>query len=408
MSTDAPAAPAAPAPAKSFEQMATEHFKAPEAATPVTPVAPPAPEAKPIAESKTPVASDKTPAAEKKTVSIHDKIAAKKETPATPAEPVDPFAHIAPEKDMSEKSLTGWKALKTEATQKVRAAEQELAAARAQIETFRKATPAESQEIERLKTEHKAALDRLAVLDLQNHPDFTRQYVEPKKKALTEATEVLQYNGKESVDVSLLLSKNPKDFAAAVSEITKDMNQMDATTVQTSLRSAYKLSAEEKSALSKGSELQQQIQQREAMKAKQAFEETFSQFGPKDLLIEAVEIPDDATPEEKAEIETMNREFSSVKQTAESLAFGKLDEKGVARIALEASLYRAQMKGLIPRMNTEYQKVVRERNQLADELKSIRASKGSGQFTGDSGGRGNAPSNETPEQMATRMFSQTP
>lgn len=346
---------------------------------------------------------------EKKTVSLHDKITEKNATAAAkeaPAPDTDPFAHISPEKDMSEKSLTGWKALKTEATAKLRAAEQELANAKSQIETFRKATPAEAAEVERLKKEHQAALDRLAVLDVQNHPDFTRQYSEPKKKALAEATEVLGYNGKESVDLAVLMSKSPKDFAAAVSEITKDMNQMDATTVQTSLRSAYRIGSEERVALSKSGELQQQIAQREAQRAKAAFEETWKGLDLKDGLFPAVEIPDGADENEKTEIQRMNQAFANVRTQAENYAFGKLDERGVAQIAQKAALLDVHMNTVIPRMNTEYQKVRAERDLAIKELKAIRAGKNPGSFTGDSG-KSTAPNGKVSlDSLATQYFTQ--
>lgn len=358
----------------------------------------PAPEAAPVPEVK-----------EKKTVSLHDKITEKNATAAAKEASVadtDPFAHISPEKDMSEKSLTGWKALKTEATTKLRAVEQKLAQAESQIETFRKATPAEAAEVERLKKEHQIALDRLAILDVQNHPDFTRQYVEPKKKALAEAAEVLGYTGKDGVDFASLLAKNPKDFSAAVSEITKDMNQMDATTVQTSLRSAYKLSSEEKSALSKSSELQQQIQQREAQRAKAAFEETWNGLALKDGLMPQIEIPADADENEKVEIQRMNTAFAGARAKAEAYAFGKLDERGVANIAQKAALLDVHINTVIPRMNTEYQKVRAERDLLLKEMKAIRASKNPGSFTGDSG-KSTAPNGKVSlDSLATQYFTQ--
>lgn len=412
MSTEpATAAPPAAAPGgDGLNSLATQFFSAPQgdnanpgkATFEMQPITPPA--------TKPPSEAAPAPAAEpkeKKTVSIHDKISEKKaEVAPVTAPDTDPFAHISPEKDMSEKSLTGWKALKTEATAKLRAAEQELANAKAQIEIFRNATPAQAADIAQREKEYKAAMDELAVLRVEKHPDFIRQYVEPKKKALSEATEVLTYNGKESVDVTALLGKSPKDFAAAVSEITKDMNQMDATTVQTSLRSAYKLNGEERNALSQSSTLKQEIAQREAQRAKAAFEETFKSLDLKDGLFPAVEIPEDADENEKAEIQRMNQEFASVKTKAEAYAFGKLDERGVAKIAQKAALLDVHMQTVIPRMNTEYQKVRAERDAAVKELKAIRAGKNPGSFTGDSG-KAPAPNGKVSlDSLATQFFTQ--
>lgn len=415
MSTEqaAPPPPAPAAPAKTggdgLDGLASQMFSAPSGdnASPGSAKF----EMQPIETAQKPAAPE-APAAtpepkEKKTVSIHDKITSKKEA-TPPAADADPFGHIAPEKDMSEKSLTGWKALKTEATTKLRAAQQEAADAKAQLETFRKASPADTAEIERLKQEHKMLLDKVAVLDVQNHPDFTRQYVEPKKKALADAAEVLGYNGKDGVDVAVLLAKNPKEFAAAVSEITKDMNQMDATTVQTSLRSAYKLNGEEKSALTNSSALKQEIAQREAQRAKQAFEETFQSLELKDGFFQPIEIPEDADDNERQEIQRVNEGFASVKQKAEAYAFGKLDERGVAKIAQKAALLDVHMQTVIPRMNTEYQKVRAERDALAKELKAIRANKNPGSFTGDGGAKAAPNGKVSLDALATQYFTQQP
>src|SRR4029079_2674225 len=117
-------------------------------------------------------------------------------------------------------------------------------------------------EVERLKAEHKALSDKMALIDVASTPDFQRQYTLPKTKAVAEASEVLAYSGKEGVDVNALLGKDRKNFSAAVAELTKDLNPMDATTVQTALRDAYRISTEEKAALANSSQLREQIRQR--------------------------------------------------------------------------------------------------------------------------------------------------
>ena len=192
----------------------------------------------------------------------------------------------------------------------------ELEDFRAQAAVTRQAAPAEAAEMEKLRAEHKALLDRIAVVDLQNHPDFKRQYVTPRQEAIKAAKEVLDYNGQEGVELDGLLSLPLKAFNAKVAEATKDLNSMDATTVQTSLRLAYTLNNAGKQALSQAGELGQQLVQADAAKAKGVFEKIWEKIDvAKDVLV-PVDAPDDATPEEKQSFEARNQALTQLRANA--------------------------------------------------------------------------------------------
>lgn len=296
-----------------------------------------------------------------------------------PAEPVDRFADIAEPEGISESGKKGWKALKTKAETEITTAQKKLADAEAQLAMLRKATPADIADVEKLKGEHQKALDRLAVLDLQNHPDFTRQYTEPKAKALIEAGEVLAYNNKGAIDPALL-GKSQKDFNAAVAEMTKDMNSMDASTVQVAMRNAYRLAGDERTALAKAGELRSGIEAKDAQQRTQAFEKVYGNLGFENLIT-AKEAPADATAEQKAQVAEYNAALSQTRSMAEKNAFGRLSPEDAATVATKAAYLDVMVKHVVPVLEKGYSAVVAERNALAKELQAIRGLKQPGSFT---------------------------
>lgn len=335
-------------------------------------VTPPAAVAAPAAVTPPPVAVEPAPAAV-----ATPQVAV--EVPPVAAEPVDRFADIAEPEGISESGKKGWKALKTKAETEITTAQKKLADAEAQLATLRKATPADIADVEKLKGEHQKALDRLAVLDLQNHPDFTRQYTEPKAKALVEAGEVLAYNNKGAVDPALL-GKSQKDFNAAVAEMTKDMNSMDASTVQVAMRNAYKLAGDERTALAKAGELRSGIEAKDAQQRTQAFEKVYGNLGFENLIT-AKEAPADATAEQKAQVAEYNAALSQTRSMAEKNAFGRLSPEDAATVATKAAYLDVMVKHVVPVLEKGYSAVVAERNALAKELQAIRGLKQPGSFT---------------------------
>ncbi len=279
--------------------------------------------------------------------------------PAAPAEPADPFAHIKPEDGMSEKSLTGWKALKTEATQKVRDAE-------------KKYTPAQTEDADRLKSELKQARDALAVYDLRHDPDFTRQYVEPKKKALDEAKMLLTDNAVDAPDIKALLDKPRAEFAKVVSELASKLPDFDKGSLVASMREAYRLHGEENGALTKAGELKQQIESKRALEARKAFDEGKSEFTSR---IPEMQIPEGADQDKIAEVHSYNEARQAAIAEAEKFAFGKMSEREVAGIATRAASLNLVAHHVLPAMKRDLDKATALNRELAAELTAIKKGK---------------------------------
>lgn len=307
--------------------------------------------------------------------------------PVKVAEPVakaDPFADITAPENLSENGKKGWDALKTKARTEIDAAHAALETAKAELATFRNATPAEQADVAALQARAKAAEDRLAVLDLQSHPDFTRQYVEPQTKAIAEAKQLLGDSGKTDVDMGRLLALPRADFAKEVSELAAKMPAFDQQTFVQSMRDAYRLGGEAKVALAKAGELKTGIEQKTAAEQKQAFEATWGKFGGAEHFLKAVEIPDKASAEDKAELSAYNQAVATVRGNAERNAFGRVDAGTAAQIASKAAILDFVVGTAIPRMNKEHSRIVAEHGVMLAELQAIKGAKNPGSFTAPS------------------------
>ncbi len=128
------------------------------------------------------------------------------------------------------------------------------------------------EEVERLKAEHKAFSDEIAVTRLEAHPDFRRQYVEPKVAELARARDLLEAHGVKDKAVERLLSLPRAELGKAVAEIVKDIPAFDQVEVSDALRKAYALEQGGQQALAKSKDVLKQIQQNSAARAKQAFD----------------------------------------------------------------------------------------------------------------------------------------
>src|SRR4029077_18319455 len=109
------------------------------------------------------------------------------------------------------------------------------------------------EEIEGLKAREKAASDRLLVMDLENHPNFKAQYIEPKNAEVARANELLAAHGVKG-DITTLLSKPRSELGKAVAEMVKDLPDFDRVEVAESVRKAYGLEQQSKLALTQSKE----------------------------------------------------------------------------------------------------------------------------------------------------------
>lgn len=305
--------------------------------------------------------------------------------PPTPEPPAgtDHFAHIKEPTGIGEIQAQGWKALKREASEKITAAEKKLTDAMAELTTLKNATPADTADLARLRGELQAAHDRLAVLDVQSHPDFVRQYAGPKKKALEDAQSLLTDNAVEGAhDVAGLLAKPRNEFSKVISELAGKMPVYDQAAFTTAMREAYRLHTEEKGALSKSGELAQQLQAKSAQQQRQAFEATWKEFDGK---VKPRPMPENATAEERAEVQAFNDGLAALKATAEKNVFGKLDDKGVASMGAKAAALDFMAQQVLPHMDREFAKAAALIKELTSELAAIKGRKAPGSFTAPAG-----------------------
>lgn len=311
------------------------------------------------------------------------KTEAKAEEPVKAAEPAketvriaDPAPVVLPEDALqiptnaSPEAVKNFRAYKESMKTILAAERQRVSEAEAKLKVHATAAPADATEIERIRTEHKAAMDRLAILDLKNHPDFTRQYVDPKNKALALASEVLAYNGKDGAELAGLLGKPMKDFNAAVSEFTKDMNSADASTVVQSLRDARTLHASEQSALSKSTELHSQLKAKSASDQKRAFEEV---AGTITAALKRIEISETMEPEVRQAAVAYNQRIDGLRASAEKRAFGPITEREVAAMAFDSEQLAIMRDHVVPGIEKRFaaQNVV-----IADLTAQLEAVKG--------------------------------
>lgn len=330
--------------------------------------------------------------------------APKAEAAAKPAEaaPVDFPEDKLPE-PTTEAAKAGWKELKamTKAERnRATVAENRIKELEAK-QVSAPANSADTAELERLRTEHKSLSDRLLTLDLQNHPDFHRQYSVPKKAALDTAMEVISYNGKEAPAIEALLSKPLKDFNAGVSELTKDMNPADASTVMQSLRQARDISSKEAAALGQAGEVHKQLQQQAQHAQRTAFEAVHKETVE---IFKKQEIKPEMSPEQKTMAEEYNRSIDGLRAQAESRAFGKITEREVASMAFESAQFQHMVKHAIPVLNNHIASQAEIISQLKSQLESLRGGKAPnpGGATPPAGEQ--APANESHEIRAKRVW----
>lgn len=339
-----------------------------------------APAPAPAAPAPTPVPVVKTEPAPN---SVLGRIAAK----VKPAAPVvsdpaavptdDPVAKIEAEMrthNAKWKPAEGWEKLKsavqTERETRTRLEKElETEKARAQAPIVAGMT---ADQIEALKAREKAASDRLMVMDLENHPTFRAQYVEPKEAEIAKANELLTAAGVKG-DIRSLLSKPRAELGKAVAELVKDMPDFDRVEVAEAVRKAYTLEQGGKAALGQSQQLSKALQSKTVERQKLAFD---SRWLPVSAAIgefvQPVETPADATPEQRAADQSYNESIKALRTKAEGIALSPMNEEGIAEAAIKAAAYDVHVGTVLPRITSEFETVVNLNRQLVAELNALR------------------------------------
>ncbi len=332
----------------------------------VTPVEP---KKEPVKAEAPPVEKPKVPAEKPKA-----------EAPAAPVE-TDPLAGIEPPEGASEKTVKDWKAFREKAAEEINRVKNERASIAAELATYKKAAPADTADIAKLQADFKAANDRLAVLDLQSHPDFSRQYIEPKAKALETAKMLLTDNAVEGArDPSTLLNLPRAEFSKAVSDMVAKMPDFDKGDFVANMREAYRLHGEEKGALSKAAELRQQLQAKAAQEERKAFEESRSELSTR---VPALVIPEGASEERAAEITKFNVAREAALAQAEKFTFGKATPREVADIATRAAALELVATHVLPMTQRDLAQANSLIKELTGKLEAINSKKSAPSFSGD-------------------------
>lgn len=227
-------------------------------------------------------------------------------------------------------------------------------------------------EIEQLKQREKEASDRLMLVDLENHPAFRAQYVEPKQSEIARANELLSAHGIKT-DVASLLQKPRSELGKAVSELVKDLPDFDRVEVADAVRKAHQLDQGAKQALGNSKELQKGLQAQTVQRQREAFARRWAPVSAAlgEHIIE-LEIPAEATPAERASIEDYNNSLKSLRTKAEEIAFSPLGDEAIAEAAMKAAAYDFHIGKAMPRILSEYEIVVNMNRQLVEELRAIK------------------------------------
>jgi hypothetical protein len=238
--------------------------------------------------------------------------------------------------------------------------------------------PAELAEQQAKEARLKAAEDRLAIVDLENHPTFTAQFTQPLKQVIAVASEVIAYNEKTVPDVALLLAKPMKEFNATISELTKDMNQADAATVMQSLRQARDLNAQKAQALTQSSELRTQLQAKTQLEQKRAFESVAGEIVPS---FAKMEVAEGMSPEAKQAALDYNQSVETLRARAETRAFGKVSERDVARMAFADVALEHMTKHAVPALERHVNSQNEVIAALTAELEGLRGKRAPSSLT---------------------------
>ncbi len=257
---------------------------------------------------------------------------------------------------------------------------------------------------EKLKAEHKAFSDRIAILDVQSHPEFIRQFTEPKAKITQSLNTVLSDNQVEGTDISALLAKPRAEFMKGASEIAEKLPEYERFEFLSGARQLYQVAQQEREALGKASELSQGFKAKTLETQREAFSKTWEKLGGMSEFLLKLDVDPNAAPEEKSAIEAFNAAVDGVRTAAEQNAFGPGGEEGAAQQAIKAATLDFFLQHAVPRMESEYRQLTELVTTLQAELKSLRGEKGEAAGVGGGGEGGGAGESDLSHEAAARKI----
>ena len=265
---------------------------------------------------------------------------------------------------------------------------------KAQLDAAKAGAPVvDNTEVDRLRAEHKSMSDRLALVDLREHPKFKAEFVDPQNQALADASALLTANGIQGVDVASLLNRPRSEFGKAVSEAASKLSDFDRTDFAENMRKAWALNQGATAALGKSREIYGAMRNQTEAAQKQAFERTWGRTTGQvfEHLVE-LEAPDNATADQMAGVEQYNTAFKALRTVAEQRALGPASPEVVSENAIKSAAYDFHMREAMPRIAKELDALLTLNRKLSGELNAIRGRNPNYQISGaaspQSGGAG--------------------
>lgn len=253
----------------------------------------------------------------------------------------------------------------------LQAQEAKVSELQSKLEAASKAPSAtETAELSRLREEAKQLSDRLLLLDTQNHPKFKAQYEQPKQEALSAAKALL---GDKASDAAKLLNLPRAELGKAISDLTKDLPDLDRRDVTDQLYKAWQLEQGGREALAKAGETNSAIRKLTIEEQRAGFGQRWDKIVPS--LAENIvklEVPADATREQRESIERYNEAAAAIRQSAEKVALGAIDEDAIVSHAAKSAAYDFHIGHVMPRIGQEISEMQETIAGLTKELAMYR------------------------------------
>ncbi len=271
-----------------------------------------------------------------------------------------------------------------------------------ELATYHELVP-DREEVKRIREEHKVFSEKLAILNYQDHPEYKKQFTEPKKKLEADMGTILADNAIEGFDIKRVAALPRVEMAKAISEATEKMNSYDAGEFRLALRDYQKLSTAEQAALGTHRDAMAALTQQSQAKQRTAFEGKWKTTSLA-TFAQKLDPPADAPPEDAARIKALNEGIDGIRSTAERYAFALGDEHQAADVAIKAANYDFVVNHAFPSMQNDYKKL-REDYQLAiAQLMELKGQRPGSNFDGSAPSGEASPEDQDIKTQVRRVF----
>lgn len=244
------------------------------------------------------------------------------------------------------------------------------------------------EEVRQLKEQNQQLSDRLRIVDLQSHPEFQKEFEQPRQDLRQQIGEILKEQGVEA-NIDDIVNKEGIEFAKALSEVSEEMPGYFQRRFEASMEKLQDLEGRRKSALEKSGEVMQGLAQKSQQEQQQILDKAWQQVsGDNGAILQKMEITDDMTDEERQAAESFNEDLGKIRDESARLAMEPAGAEEVATSAMKARMFDFQSKHVMPQLEREYKQAVKTIRQLSSALKKARGhSRSPGRSGGGKGGQ---------------------